>query len=461
MKNNQQKATNLPLIGKDELNLTECPFTLLTDKAAEGQKTLKFTDRQNDIIRHWIITGSDEYGLPCAVDEEIYTGMLVLSKRAGFNDRTIYFNPYELLKLMQWPTSGHQYKRLELALSRLSGVTIYADYFWNKGEFRRGKFIFHIIDEAFIDKGKKNSQGSYFVWSRVIFESFLSGNLKNLNLDIYFDLKTPISKRFFRLWDKRLYKTDQTSFNLQELAHEKLGISRNFIYPSSLKQKLEPTLKEHKAKGLLASAIYTKGKNGDWLLNIRRCKADPEPLPEENPPLPEKSLPEPQEDPFLEKLLLLKIPTNKAKILLQTYFRELIEGWIMALDLVKPKPRNRAGYLLKALEEKWELPEEVRKKRAEEEREREKKLQAAYDEYVLAQVDEYLKTMDPRQVEEEIAEHKEVYFSKLPPHFKEDLWESEGMKPRIRADYMRDKAKVIGVISFEEWKTSNKNTVES
>ena len=67
-----------------------------------------------------------------------------------------------------------------------------------------------------------------------------------------------------------------------------------------------------------------------------------------------------------------------------------------------------------------------------------------------------MKTLDPEQVEKEIAEHKEVYFSKLPAHFKEDLWESEGMKPRIKADYMRDKAKVIGLPSFEEWiKNSN------
>ena len=130
-------------------------------------------------------------------------------------------------------------------------------------------------------KGKrKNTKSSWFRWGDEIFKSFLNGNLKDLNLDIYFDLKTPISRRFYRLWDKRLYKNDQISFDLKDLCHEKLGISRNLIYPSLLKQALNPALKEQKAKKLLSSATYFKKKDGNWILNIKRYRENPAPLPE-------------------------------------------------------------------------------------------------------------------------------------------------------------------------------------
>lgn len=102
----KKDGTKPPTIGKDELNLIEVPFTLLTDSAEAGQKTLKFTDRQNEIIRNWTITGSDEYGLPCAYDEPVFIAMLFLTKVDGFKSRKVDFNPYELLKVMKWPTSA-------------------------------------------------------------------------------------------------------------------------------------------------------------------------------------------------------------------------------------------------------------------------------------------------------------------------------------------------------------------
>ena len=446
----------VPLIGKDDLNLVEVPFTLLSDSAENGKKTLKFTDKQSAIIRHWTITGSDEYGLPCAYDEPVFIAMLALTKRGGFISREVHFNPYEILKITKWQIDGKHYDRLALALKRLAGVTIYTDYFWDRGEFKKclRSVAFHILEESLIDIGTKSNKNSYFIWGERLFKSFQNGNIKNLDLETYFDLKTPISKRFYRLWDKRLYKNDQASFDLKDLCHEKLGITRNMIYPSELKRKLGPALQEHVEKKLLSSASYTKGKDGSWLLNVRRCKEDSEalPLPE---PLTEPSAEDqarPFEDPLLEKLLLLKIPLKRAEVILQTYPSELIEGWIDALDLIQPQPKSKAGYLTTALKEGWELPEEVIRKRAEEDRERLEELQREYEKYILAQVDAFLKTLNPAQVEKEISEHKEIYFSKLPKHFKEDLWESESMKPRIERDYKLSKATELKLPSFDEWK---------
>jgi len=259
------------LIGKDELNLVEVPFTLLTKEIRNESKTLEFIDKQNTIIRRWKIVGSIDFGLPCALDESVYIALLALSKKDGFNNSKIYFNQYQLLKIMNWPINGKYYKRLYLALNRLTGVTIFTNYLWDNGKFHEYKKAgFHIINEFVIDIGKKNTNSSYFEWNNILFNSFIAGNIKSLHIDTYFKLKTPTSRRFYRLYDKRLYKKDQLTFDLLELCHEKLGISRAIQSPSSLKRALNPTLKEHQEKELLSSVEYRINKDKKWALVIKK-----------------------------------------------------------------------------------------------------------------------------------------------------------------------------------------------
>jgi len=365
MKDDQPKTK--PLIGKDELNLCECPLTLLTDSAEKGQKTLEFTDKQNDIIRHWTITGSDKYGLPCAYDEPVYIAMLALTKIDKFKSRKVYFNPYEMLKLMKWPTSGKYYTRLELALKRLHGVSIYVDYLWDRGEFKRriqGEG-FHIIDKFIIIKGKKSIKNSYYQWDEDIFESFLSGNIKNLDLDTYFSLSTAISRRFFRLWDKRLYKNDCISFDLQELCHEKLGISRNLKYPSLLKQALKPTLKEYIEKKLLSSAVYRKTKGGRWILTVKKHKEESvqiQPPAEEEPTTPKCSL--------INQMVSIGVARAVAVSLVNRIDSEIIESQLEALPYRK-NIDDKPAFLVRAIQENYPLPEQIQKRRAAKKREEE------------------------------------------------------------------------------------------
>lgn len=66
-----------PNAGRDELNLAEFPITLLSDRVPKGCKTLVFEDKVFDqqngelVSRKVTVTGSDAYGLPTAVDDEI------------------------------------------------------------------------------------------------------------------------------------------------------------------------------------------------------------------------------------------------------------------------------------------------------------------------------------------------------------------------------------------------------
>src|SRR5436189_438455 len=75
-----------PAGGRDELNLAEFPITLLSDRVPKGCKTLEFEiesrDRQSGqlVPRKLKVTGSDAYGLPTALDDEILVALIQLTK---------------------------------------------------------------------------------------------------------------------------------------------------------------------------------------------------------------------------------------------------------------------------------------------------------------------------------------------------------------------------------------------
>src|SRR4051812_11747545 len=96
-----------PTGGRDELNLAEFPITLLSDRVPKGCKTLVFEVEPRDwktgqvAPRKVEITGSDAYGLPTAVDDEILVALIQLTKlKNDFTEPTVSFSRYEILQLL-------------------------------------------------------------------------------------------------------------------------------------------------------------------------------------------------------------------------------------------------------------------------------------------------------------------------------------------------------------------------
>jgi len=140
----QERIENSPMNlrltdAKDELNLAEFPLCVLGHRARPEQKTLHFEDRIWDqgrgeqITRRLTVTGSDAYGLPTALDDEVLLGLIQLSKGRGFAERKVAFTRYQLLQLLNWRQDSKNYERLETSLNRWTGVTlVYANAWWNK-----------------------------------------------------------------------------------------------------------------------------------------------------------------------------------------------------------------------------------------------------------------------------------------------------------------------------------------
>ena len=103
--------------GRDELNLAEFPLCALAHRLRPDQKTLRFEDRLFDkqrgelITRQLTITGSDAYGLPTALDDEVLLGLIQLTRLRDFDDRKVPFTRHQLLGILGWRNDSKSYAR--------------------------------------------------------------------------------------------------------------------------------------------------------------------------------------------------------------------------------------------------------------------------------------------------------------------------------------------------------------
>jgi hypothetical protein len=283
------------------MNLVEFPLSVLSTRVNASLKTLEFADsikgKNGEIIsRSWIVTGADKWGLPTASDEEVLLGLIKLTvDRARLNydegsssltlngGRKVYFTRYELLKNLRWSTEGRSYNRLQKALDRLSGVRIKAsNAFFDNETKRYTTKNFGIIDSyeinytkggqgGLITRDEAQSNLSFFEWSEVLYKSFQVGFIKKLDLDFYLNLESAITKRLYRLLDKFFWYRSKFTMPIFALAHEKIGISRNYQYASSLRQQLEPSCRELVNLGYLSSYEFF-GKGTDTQVSLVSAK---------------------------------------------------------------------------------------------------------------------------------------------------------------------------------------------
>ena len=157
--------------------------------------------------------GTPKHGLPTSLDDEVMVGLIQLTKRrSNFTDPKVTFSRYELIDLLGWPQSGHSYRRIEEALHRWVGVVLmYENAWWDNTAKSWVDENFHVLDNVTLydrerRKPGKSAQGgevepaqageegrgrgdplplSSFRWNEVIFQSFQSGNLKQLDLEFY------------------------------------------------------------------------------------------------------------------------------------------------------------------------------------------------------------------------------------------------------------------------------------
>ena len=171
----------------------------------------------------------------------------------------------------------------------------------------------------------------------------------------YFSLKSAVSKQLYRFLDKRFYLRRECTFDLRELAHERVGMSRNYA-PWKIKQELNHALEELEEVGLLepmtAADRYSKTGRGAW--NIRLVRKLPAPA--------EAQPAEPGAEPTgLERELVDRgVTRSVAADLVRDFPEDRIKTQIERVDWLretKPKRvKDLGAYLAEAVRKDFAAP---------------------------------------------------------------------------------------------------------
>ncbi len=254
--------------GRDELNLTEFPMALLSDRPSKkNPSSLRF--EAGDKI--WEIAGHPDHGLPTAGDVAVYVCLMELTREQEYPIR-VRFTRHDLLQRLGWSRGAHEYARVQLALDRLVGVTITTTNAYYDAKDRKWlrRHAFHVLEEYKITDVRQaaalDEPDSWFRWSEAISRNLQAGYIKTLNVPLFLALKSSISQTLYRYLDAKV-RDGKTLFRqgLRDLAYQHLGLSRDY-YPSQIKRKLAPAHEELIGAGFLASAGYARMQDGDEMV---------------------------------------------------------------------------------------------------------------------------------------------------------------------------------------------------
>jgi hypothetical protein len=385
---NEESSSSADLGWKDELNLAEFPIAALTDRIPDGQTTMVFEDRLErrdspPIVRRLTITGTHKHGLPTSLDDEVLVGLIQLTKRrSNFTDQRVQFSRYELIELLGWPQSGQSYRRIEESLHRWVGVVLmYENAWWDNGAKSWVDEQFHVLDNVTLydrerwrtsARSSKSGKGdkataradkpplplSSFRWNEVIFQSFQSGNLKQLDLEFYLKLRLPTTKRMYRFLDKRFYRRSRLDFDLRTFACEHIGLSRTYA-PTELKRRLKPPLEELEQLGFLEplgpQERYSYVKRGCWrIMFIHGSRTGTE---------AHDSSTQDDDGPaeLIEALKARGVARKTAQELVDNHPPSQIRTKIEVLDWLsrnadKRVGKNPAGYLVASIRSDYQIP---------------------------------------------------------------------------------------------------------
>ncbi|MBV7326721.1 replication initiator protein A [Chloroflexi bacterium TSY] len=273
---------------KDEMNLAVLPIARLgpSDKrtSIEYHGTFVEDGEQKEMV--WIVEGG-ALGLPTELAERVLIALLYIGAQDNFRNRKMTFTMYRVLKILGLSINARNYREVEKALDRLVTITIFSDQAWFDREKKNRittKRRFHIIDESYLhyEEGADEGNESYIVWGNRVWRSIQSGYLKYLDLDFYYSLKSPLSRRMFRFLDKTMAYNERYEIDIFALQN-KLGMAI-YEYPSHLKRALKKAAQELVDRDWLVEFEFVKIGKYHRIIFYKKVKNSLQLLLFEEPP---------------------------------------------------------------------------------------------------------------------------------------------------------------------------------
>jgi hypothetical protein len=190
------------------------------------------------------------------------------------------------------------------------------------------------------------------VWNEIVFQSFQCGNLKEIDLDVYRQLKSAISKRMYRFLDKRFYQRANLDFDLSAFAFEHIGISRSSSL-SEVKRALTRPIQELEAIGFIKvlprEERFLRQGRGLWRVVFQRGASEA------------RVLLSAEQTRLVDVLKERGISPQKASRLVRSYPQECILEKVAVHDWMVSKGdkrcrENPAGFLVAAIQGDYPPP---------------------------------------------------------------------------------------------------------
>jgi hypothetical protein len=319
--------------------------------------TTTFTDPKNTAVERKLEMVTDsELGLPRGTDPLVLGGLLTLLFERGEQTNNLVFRKSELLNILGWDNTTAARQDIEGALKRYYATSYRGVNVWSNPtqagrieEERRLIVGYKFVDERktryLADKlraGKEGAAGGHRQFTQISFNPEFLNDVRRSGVAIDFkllrSLRSPLTRRLFELVNLLADEGKRDfDFNLNELAHEHLGLSQKITAPSQVWGKIEPSFSKLAERGILESyelvkpALRVTGRVGSKYVPQRLL-----PLP----PLPSDAG---VREALKGRLLALGTYKNQVNALVDECPNELLDKAAYILDYVEQDRQDNAG----------------------------------------------------------------------------------------------------------------------
>ena len=270
VKEHREQAKGLVLA---EGNFEEHPYFRVGDRnASTGVLTYENELRTRDghILRQsWTVRAAHGRSLPGRFDQDVYVALLQMIDDKGLpEDGWLSFSLYELVELMGRKHSGRDYRQVRESLRKLAMTSIESDNaFYHRGWKEYISDTFSLLSEVKLSeyedsKGERTDRNRVLL-SRYFMDSYKANYLKNIDVEFYWSLSSPIAKRLYRLVDKKRNGRSLWEAELFSLK-DRIPLS-DYKYASKIKEKLAPAHTELIEKDFLRRVGYRNSGGNEFV----------------------------------------------------------------------------------------------------------------------------------------------------------------------------------------------------
>ena len=382
---------DLPKIINSEVNLLVFPFFSLSTKGLKNKTTtiyqeiIKKGNREINLL--WKVSSNSEYGYPGPFDRKVQQAISeilseILKKEGEIKNPIPLGSLYSLCKRMKIEKyGGAEYRKIKEAFKRIKTTSIESKgTFYSKDNNQWVEDIFSLYDRV-IFKGEKIADNeiaddNYLFLGSWYLQNLNSFYIKPIDYNYLQSLKSKIGSRlyeilgvkFYGLRNRRdnfiCYKYSKLCQLLPVTPHEQISLA---------KQQIDPGNHELQATGFISKFDWREKGNKDWLIYYwpgERAKEEIKKGKIKNINHPEKQyLPGPKKETIkyskeqinlINKLVEINVSKITAEKLIKSNDQELTEKWVEAVSYSNAD--NQAAYLVKAIRENWQFPEECLRK---------------------------------------------------------------------------------------------------